>query len=519
MTTALMPTDSRVTRFEKQMAGYYKQFGALLPKGFPEDRFARMAVNAVQGVPKLLECDPITLKLALFNCAALGLEPNGPTHEAVIVPRAGRAMLQVEYKGWTKLARESGEVVNLQKGSIYKGDKLEHARGTGSFFRHIQSMPWDREGELPIGYYSVVEWKSGGVDYIIMSRKEVEAHRDKYSDAYRRAEESKKKDSPWHTAFDAMAEKTCVHKLAWALPKKAQQAVTVEQAQDLGWTARPRVGGEDIEIIEGVVDLTDTTDTEKVVEEVQKAAPPPPADEKFDRRREELRTRPSPEGPVRTPTPAPVPAEKPAADEPEPPGPPEGFGIQAGDAYRVGYDRETNAIFMRGAAHPITSEPVRTNQGKAKEPLRCAWCGELIHVGEQYYDGRRNMKACFRCFPEGTDAAEGPVRRAEEPPSPAEPEEEAPPVPTGVGPSKEARQAVLDAPELKAPTAAQGTITGDQLKALLSTAESGCPGKNAQERRDHWLIAVEREFPGIESAAEIPASGYLRAMRLAMGEG
>ena len=83
------------------------------------------------------------------------------------------------------------------------------------------SPPRSLQGE-PVYYYAVYHLQNGGYGFAVMSREEVEEHRDRYSPSWQ-----KSKISPWRTSFDEMALKTVLKRALKYAPKAAEVAVAM----------------------------------------------------------------------------------------------------------------------------------------------------------------------------------------------------------------------------------------------------------------------------------------------------
>jgi recombination protein RecT len=506
MSESIAKTDSRMVHFQKALAGRYKQFTSLLPKDFPEERFARMAINAVQAVPALLNCEPQSLWMALNNCAALGLEPNTALHEAVIVPRAGKAVFQPEYRAYIKLARNAGD--DVIAGTVYDCDQIVATRGDSPRFEHAPALPWNRPKESKVvGYYAHVRrLHTGGTAWVLWSREEVEAHRDRYSDGYRR----NPKESAWTTAFDRMAEKTMIHQLSRYLSKEVQRLARVEEALDTGMKVRPAADGE-VEIVDPSIE----DETEQALAAAEAAAEEPStideAQAKLDRRREELRKQREGQASGGETTP-----NKEVAG-PASGAPPTDNGLC--DARRVGYD-EAMTIVIRGERRAIQDADTHTNQGKAKDGLKCGWCHREIAVGEIYYGGERNIKGCVNCVegdPDTTVPQAGPTEYPEEPKAAAE-DGIAEDVEEIFGPDDGEDFPAAEAPAQKDVEAApelfpkpQERLTNGQVSALMEAARA--PGGRGETA---FLTKVEMLDPNYRSLDAVPAREFSRLMKIAM---
>lgn len=114
----------------------------VLPTHLTVDRFIGLVYGAMNRSPKLAECTPSSLILAVRNAAAMGLEPdvNG---EAYLVPfnnsRQGQPDVQLipGYRGLIKMAFNSGRVNTIKGDVVYEKDDFDYYESaTGPVFKH-----------------------------------------------------------------------------------------------------------------------------------------------------------------------------------------------------------------------------------------------------------------------------------------------------------------------------------------------------------------------------------------------
>src|SRR6185437_10169902 len=145
------------------------------------------------------------------------------------------------YRGMIDLARRSGQIMSIESRAVYAKDKFEVVLGLDSNIVHQPA--WDEEDRGPLTFvYAVAKLKDGGIQFDVMSRKEIERIRNS-SSGYRVAERVAKKynkdpDSPWHTHFDEQAKKTVVRRLFKYLPVsiEIQRAVGLDEQAEIGIT-------------------------------------------------------------------------------------------------------------------------------------------------------------------------------------------------------------------------------------------------------------------------------------------
>lgn len=193
-------------------------FQAALPKQISAERFSRIAMTAVRNNPALQNCNPMSFIAALMQSAQLGLEPNTPLGQAYIIPYGSEAQFQIGYQGLLTLAYRTGEYKTIYAHPVYAQDEFTYEYGLEESLVH---KPSPEPSGAPIAYYAVYRLVNGGYGFAVMSRKEVEQHRDRFSPSW------KKGRSPWGTDFDSMALKTVLKKCLKYAPKSVEFAAAI----------------------------------------------------------------------------------------------------------------------------------------------------------------------------------------------------------------------------------------------------------------------------------------------------
>jgi recombination protein RecT len=162
--------------------------------------------------------------LAAMQAAAVGLEPNTPTQEAWLLPRKNKgtmeAQLSIGYRGYLKLARRSGEILDIWAEVVKEGDEFDYVLGLHRDLTH-RPAPASQRGDNTHAY-AVVRYRDGGLNFVVLDRIDVEARRGR-SDSYRFGKDY----SPWTTSPDAMWRKSALRALVPYLPLAAQAASVV----------------------------------------------------------------------------------------------------------------------------------------------------------------------------------------------------------------------------------------------------------------------------------------------------
>ena len=230
-TTALSTTGKSLGNLQALLEKYKHQIAAAIPNHLTPERLIRIALTAVSRSPGLLECDPLTICGCVIQAAQLGLEPDGVLGEAYLVPftnnrtRKKECQLIPGYQGLLKLARNSGELKFVNAQVVREKDLFEFVEGSDPSLIHKRAAG-DR-GKT-VAYWACASLKTGGFQFVVMTRREVEEHRDRFSRA--------KDTGPWRDDFDTMALKTCLRKLCKLLPKstQAQIATSLDEAHEAG---------------------------------------------------------------------------------------------------------------------------------------------------------------------------------------------------------------------------------------------------------------------------------------------
>jgi recombination protein RecT len=195
------------------------------PRHLTPDRITRIAMTSIQHTPKLLDCTPESLLGSVLTCTQLGLEPDGVSGRAYLIPYKDKCTLIVGYKGLMELARRSGEVQALEARVVHENDEFDYAYGDNPFIKHKPSL-FTEPGKM-IAAYAVATMKGGLRQLEVMSKKDIDGIR---------ARSKAKKDGPWVTDYDEMAKKTVIRRLCKYLPSSAElsQAIALDEQAERG---------------------------------------------------------------------------------------------------------------------------------------------------------------------------------------------------------------------------------------------------------------------------------------------
>lgn len=214
------------------------QINLALPRHMTADKILRIAMTEIQRNPELGKCTQMSLIGALINSAQLGLWPDSLLGEAYLIPfrnnnKGGiiECQFMVGYKGMIKLIYNSGMIASIDAHEVCANDEFSYEYGSNSHLKHKPALK--NRGEV-ICYYAIYKMKGKESDsvFLVMSPEDVDKHK-----AFSKSAGGKY--SPWTTAYDEMAKKTCIRSLFKYAPKSAEdnnlsKAIAEDERADLG---------------------------------------------------------------------------------------------------------------------------------------------------------------------------------------------------------------------------------------------------------------------------------------------
>lgn len=186
--------------------------------------FISSVISIANGSKELRKADPMTVVGAAMVAATLQLPVVPTIGLAYIVPYKGAAQFQIGYKGLIELAERSGQFKNIIDEVVYEGQLVRKNRFTGEYVFDEDG----RKSDKVIGYMARFDLINGFSKTIFWTIAEVQAHANKFSQAYRSGY-----NCPWKSDFDAMARKTVLKALFSKYAPKSiqmQNAIAFDQA-------------------------------------------------------------------------------------------------------------------------------------------------------------------------------------------------------------------------------------------------------------------------------------------------
>ncbi len=180
-----------------------------------EALFALQACQNGNYLAKVANDNPFSVSMAVANVAAIGLTLNPALGLAFLVPRHGKVILDISYRGLIKLATDSGSIKWAKSELVYVKDRFEY-RGVAREPLHVADVFSQDRGEF-IGVYCIAKTCDGDFLVEAVKAEEIFKIRDK-SSAY-----TKDKSGPWVDWFEEMVKKSAVKRASKTWPKTDQR--------------------------------------------------------------------------------------------------------------------------------------------------------------------------------------------------------------------------------------------------------------------------------------------------------
>lgn len=224
--TQIVPTKDKIGTIRTLLEKSKVQIAVALPKHLSADRMLRVAMTSIQRTPALLACSQASLIGAIIQAAQLGLEPDGVLGHAYLVPYKDVCQLIVGYKGLIDLARRSGQLSTIYARVVYSKDQFEYSFGLQEKLEHIPTRDTDDPGEM-LYAYAVIKMKDGGIQFDVMSKREIEAIRTRSPAGNK---------GPWISDTAEMWKKTVLRRVCKMAPLSVEvaRAVALDERADLG---------------------------------------------------------------------------------------------------------------------------------------------------------------------------------------------------------------------------------------------------------------------------------------------
>ena len=186
-----------------QLSSMLEKEAQALPKGFNTLRFKQNAMTVLSSLDlSKMRGQEFNLARCIIKGAYLGLDFSNK--ECYVITYGGKPEFMTDYKGEEKLVYNYSvrPVKNIYSQVVKEGEKFEIiTNGTEKTIIHNQGI-----SDKPIiGAYTVVTYEDGTINTEIMTKKEIEVVRDKFS--------KQSRGKAWGDSFGEMARKTVLRRL------------------------------------------------------------------------------------------------------------------------------------------------------------------------------------------------------------------------------------------------------------------------------------------------------------------
>jgi recombination protein RecT len=175
-------------------------------------REAGFAMMAMQNNDSVAKCNPDSIRQAVACVALTGISLNPTTKLSYLIPRKGRAVLDISYMGMIEILRNSGSIKSMSAAVVYEGEDFDYELGSNAYLKHKPS-PSIPANTPRLGAYAVATMPDGSTEFYFM----------RWQDIMKRKEVSAAGNSgPWAAWPDEMAMKTVIRTFYKFLPKTPQ---------------------------------------------------------------------------------------------------------------------------------------------------------------------------------------------------------------------------------------------------------------------------------------------------------
>lgn len=182
-------------------------------------RFMTAIISAVSNNPLLADCEHASIFSAALIGESLKLSPSAQLGQYYIVPfndsKNNRkvAQFQIGYKGYIQLAIRSGQYKKINVIAIKKGELVHYDPLNEEIEVNLIQDEEERNNAETIGFYAMFEYLNGFRKTMYWSKKKMEMHALKYSQAYSNDQKKGWNYSFWSKDFDSMGFKTMLRQI------------------------------------------------------------------------------------------------------------------------------------------------------------------------------------------------------------------------------------------------------------------------------------------------------------------
>lgn len=169
--TALGATDAQ-RAFVQKLNPYLGQVAAVVPRHMLADHYLSLLLRAATEQPKILQCTPESVVIALVDVIRWRLEIGRTVH---LVPYGDKLQTIIDYKGYIQLMVNSGHVRDVSAEVVYETDAFEWSLIDQRVTRH-ERLNAGTPDQI-VGAYAVAKLPHGERKFTYLTREQIEARR------------------------------------------------------------------------------------------------------------------------------------------------------------------------------------------------------------------------------------------------------------------------------------------------------------------------------------------------------
>lgn len=201
---------NELTIIEQQLLPMEDDFAEALAGIMPAKRLIRTICVSMEKSPTLLDCSKQSVINSAMTAAVLGLEVDGATGQAFLIPFKNKCQLVIGYKGFNTIGARAG--LTITGDVVREGDEFDFDEGEG-FVRFKRSLAPTGDRRIIAAWAKAAAINRPSI-VTVLSIDDILAVKKKSPGA-------RKPDSPWNDetiGFPAMAAKTVKRRLARSTP-------------------------------------------------------------------------------------------------------------------------------------------------------------------------------------------------------------------------------------------------------------------------------------------------------------
>ena len=192
-----------VKSFSEKLTDKLVAVETALPKEFNRERFVQNCLAVMNEKPELAQINKAEVIQGLCKGAYLGLD--FMNKECYLIKYGNSVQFQTDYKGEKKFVKNYSirPIQEIYAKVVREGDSFKEKIIDGRPSIDFEPLPFN--GNQIVGAFAVVLYKDGGMEYEVMTTKDINDVRNNYS----KATNSK----AWKCSWDEMAKKTVLRRL------------------------------------------------------------------------------------------------------------------------------------------------------------------------------------------------------------------------------------------------------------------------------------------------------------------